>query len=145
MRCGTSKLIKCDQVVTHQDRKYKRNVTILFCNCIFLSQQMIKPRRCTFMFGRCVWYLLHISAFSAICRDTIWNYKRLYLNTAEKVEIFGTFDGAWPAFFLVVVLLYVFFCSMYCLFWDVPRIVLCICVMNNCHRVATQLQLNKKK
>jgi len=32
---------------------------------------------------------------------------------------------------------------MYCLFCDVPCIVcVCKCVLNNCHQVATQLQLN---
>jgi hypothetical protein len=31
---------------------------------------------------------------------------------------------------------------MYCLFCDVPCIVVCICLLKNCHRVATQLQLN---
>jgi len=54
------------------------------------------------------------------------------------------------ALFLVVVLLCVFFvlfcvflCSLYCLFCDVSCIVcVCICVLNNCHRVATHLQLN---
>jgi hypothetical protein len=69
--------------------------------------------------------------------------------------------------YVFFVLLYVFFCvdlcifcvvlciflcwSMWCLFCDVPCIV-CVytqyntgnlCVLNNCHRVATQLQLNK--
>ena len=35
-----------------------------------------------------------------------------------------------------------FLCPMYCLFCDVPLLFVCICVLNNCHRVATQLQLN---
>jgi hypothetical protein len=31
---------------------------------------------------------------------------------------------------------------MYCLFCDVPLLFVCIRVLNNCQRVATQLQLN---
>jgi hypothetical protein len=31
---------------------------------------------------------------------------------------------------------------MYCLFCVVPALFMCTCVLNNCHRVATQLQLN---
>jgi len=52
-------------------------------------------------------------------------------------------DGAWPALFLVVVLLYVFFVLFYVLFvlWP-PVLFVCTCVLNNCHRVATELQLN---
>jgi hypothetical protein len=58
-------------------------------------------------------------------------------------------DGARPALFLVVVLLYVFFlcCSMYvrvlCIvcFVTFPVLSVCIYVLNNCYRVATQLQL----
>jgi len=59
-------------------------------------------------------------------------------------------DGARPALFLVVVLLYVFFCVL-CIFCVVlcivcfvtfPVLFVCICVLNYCHRVATQLQLN---
>jgi len=39
--------------------------------------------------------------------------------------------------------MYCLCCSMYCLFCDVPSIIcVCICVLNYCHRVATQLQLN---
>ena len=68
-------------------------------------------------------------------------------------------DGARPPLFLVVVLFYVFLCSLYCLFCDVPCIV-CVymCteqlspggypiavkyIISNvyCHRVTTQLQL----
>jgi hypothetical protein len=47
--------------------------------------------------------------------------------------------------YAIFVLFYVFYlcCSMWCLFCDVPCIVcVYICVLNNCHRVATQLQLN---
>ena len=39
-------------------------------------------------------------------------------------------------------LFYVFLCSFYCLFCDVSLLFVCICVLKNCHRVATQLQIN---
>jgi hypothetical protein len=59
-------------------------------------------------------------------------------------------DGAQPALFLVVVCCSMYFlcCSMYfCVlrivcFVTFPVLFVCICVPNNCHQVATQLQLN---
>jgi hypothetical protein len=58
-------------------------------------------------------------------------------------------DGARLALFLVIVLLYGFFVLFYvfCVLYIVcfvtfPVLFVCICVQNNCHRVATQLQLN---
>jgi len=45
-------------------------------------------------------------------------------------------------FYVFFALLYVFLCSMYCLFFWRSLYCLCICVLNNCHRVPTQLQLN---
>jgi hypothetical protein len=43
----------------------------------------------------------------------------------------------------IFVLFYVFSCcSTYCLFCDVPCIVVCTCVLNTSHQVATQLHLN---
>jgi len=54
----------------------------------------------------------------------------------------GLQDGAWPALFLIFVLFYVFSCcSMYCWFGSFSVLFVCICVLNYCHRVATQLQL----
>jgi len=38
--------------------------------------------------------------------------------------------------------IYFLCCFMYCLFCDFPVLFVCICVLNNCHRVANQLQLN---
>jgi len=54
-----------------------------------------------------------------------------FLSCKANVRVKPAKDGARPALFLVVVLLYVFFvlfyvfvcCSMYCLFCDVPCIV----------------------
>jgi hypothetical protein len=46
-------------------------------------------------------------------------------------------------FYVFFVLFYVFLCfSMWCFFMTFPVLFVCICVLNNCHRVATQLQLN---
>jgi hypothetical protein len=46
--------------------------------------------------------------------------------------------------FLVVVLFYVFCVVLYIVsFVTFPVLFVCTCVPNNCHRVATQLQLNK--
>jgi hypothetical protein len=52
-------------------------------------------------------------------------------------------DGARPALFLIFMLLYVF-CVVLCIvcFMTFPVLFLCICVLNNCHRVTTKLQLN---
>jgi len=59
-------------------------------------------------------------------------------------------DGARSALFLVVVLFYEFlcyfmyFCVVLCTvcFMTFSVLFVCICVLNYCHRVATQLQLN---
>jgi hypothetical protein len=54
-------------------------------------------------------------------------------------------DGARPALFIIFVLFYVFFCVVLrdVCFVTFSVLFVCICVLNNCHRVATQLQLNK--
>jgi hypothetical protein len=46
-------------------------------------------------------------------------------------------------FYAFFVLFYVFFCVVLCdvCFVTFPVLFVCICVLNNCHRVATQLQL----
>ena len=53
-------------------------------------------------------------------------------------------DGAQPALFLIYVFFYVFLCVVLCIFCFVtfPVLFVCIRVLNKCHRVATQLQLN---
>jgi hypothetical protein len=47
-------------------------------------------------------------------------------------------------FVIYIFVLYVFFCVVLCdvYFVTFPVVFVCICVLNNCHRVATQLQLN---
>ena len=58
-------------------------------------------------------------------------------------------DGARPALFLIFVLFYVilccslYFCVVLCIVCFVSSVLfVCICVLNYCQRVATQLQLN---
>jgi fatty acid desaturase len=74
---------------------------------------------------------------------------RAFSSVVGKCQGITRKDGARPALFLIFVLFYVFLCcSMYfCVVICIVRFVsfsllfLCMCVLNYCHRVATQLQL----
>jgi len=72
-----------------------------------------------------------------------------FLSCKANARVKPRKDGAWPALFLVCcVALCIFLCSLYfcvlCIvcFVTFPVLFVCICVLNNCHWVATQLQLN---
>jgi hypothetical protein len=65
--------------------------------------------------------------------------------------IFVLFYVFFVLFYVFFVLFYVFFCVVLCIFCVAPCIVcsvtflvlsVCTCELNNCHRVATQLQLH---
>jgi hypothetical protein len=86
-----------------------------------------------------------------------WGFSVLFPQLQGKCLGKTRKDGARTALFLIVVLFYVFFvlfyvflcCSMcfyvvLCIvcFVTFPVLFVCICVLNNCYRVATQLQLN---
>jgi hypothetical protein len=79
-----------------------------------------------------------------------WGFSMLFSQLQGKCQGKTCKDGARPALFLIFLLFYVFFVLFYYLY-----AVLCIvcfvsfsvmfvgnCVLNYCHRVATQLQLN---
>jgi len=72
-----------------------------------------------------------------------WDFSVLFPQLYGKRQGKTRKDGARPALFLIFVLFYVF-CVVLCIVCFVSFSVLfvCICVLNYCHWVATQLQLN---
>jgi hypothetical protein len=68
----------------------------------------------------------------------------LFPQLSDKCQSITCEDGARPALFhICVVLCIVYFCVVLCIVCFVSFCVLsvCKCVLYNCHRVATQLQL----
>jgi hypothetical protein len=86
-----------------------------------------------------------------------WGFSVLFSQLQGKCQGDARKDGARPALFLIFCCSKNFcvalciFCVVLCIFCVVlcdacfvtfPVLFVCICVLNNCHRVATQLQLN---
>jgi hypothetical protein len=105
-------------------------------NIVSYHTYLIVPYRIIY---HIIYHIYHITSYHISYHHI--NY------TIIKISIFFN-DTPWSSMTLQLhvffMLFYVFFCVVLCdvCFVKFPVLFVCICVLNNCHRVATQLQLN---